>query len=404
MGGDDSSKRRSKKKDDDGSTTPLKKGVRDELVHTSEELEEAEEGGLPGEGEDPVQSHMRTAALLILSSALVGILGGKIVLGMRTPPSPPPPPPHVDNLHHFWRVPPSTPPSLPPSPSPPPPPPSPFPPPPPPPPPPLPPSPPFPPPPPAPPGPPPPPFAVDMQDTIDGMNARYEHGVPSNELATAGVLIHLFDDTEGDESWLPCSSGKWCSEIGDRISATLISKTLPWLRPIGGRVKGAGFIFDPTHTGTRCSYYEDMDTQSKRCARSGAASCVPGCCSQDGLPNYCDNTDAGVFLKERQCSFKPDTLIYMLQNQELRAQGGHTSYNEVVVDPNRWRLNANSKWATQGYMQAFVFIVDPLASPEQNAANEVAGRAAHRRACRYRCEAQPPTPRHPSPLRPLHNT
>merc|ERR1711865_356491 len=64
---------------------------------------------------------------------------------------------------------------------------------------------------------------------VQTINRRFTAGHPSNELASAGVLLHQFDDL-GDpmQNWLPCPKkcwGKqcWCAKFSDRFSCSVIN-------------------------------------------------------------------------------------------------------------------------------------------------------------------------------------
>lgn len=197
---------------------------------------------------------------------------------------------------------------------------------------------------------------------------RYEQGHASADLSVAGVLVHQFDDTEdGDKPWLPCPPNRWCRDIADRISASLISRKLPYLFKEGG----AGMILTPATAKIRCSYFADGGTLPKRCRRDSPPGCVPGCCDTKGNPDWC----ADVRSESQtvyQCAFWPKDLGAMLRHHEMRPG----SYNEVMVDPSNWGAATT---------QAFYFVKQkgrPLMTPERR--QEVAGfeamaRSAHRR-------------------------
>lgn len=174
---------------------------------------------------------------------------------------------------------------------------------------------------------------------MQALNERYQQGRPSADLSEAGILVHQFDDTEsGDEPWLPCPPTRWCADIGDRVSASLISAKLPFLFKEGG----AGMILTPQKAEIRCSYFADGGTMPKRCGPEPPETqrfsdgrtfteCVPGCCDISGNPNWCEDVSQNS-QTIYQCAFRPEDLNAMLVHHEMRPG----MYNEVIVDPTRW--------------------------------------------------------------------
>ena len=79
---------------------------------------------------------------------------------------------------------------------------------------------------------------------VEVLNQKWTHGAPSMDLANAGVLLHVFDNTEQDEPWLPCAPPRWCSEFGDRLSATIVNQHLPNTFSNNG-IPPAGMILSP---------------------------------------------------------------------------------------------------------------------------------------------------------------
>ena len=175
----------------------------------------------------------------------------------------------------------------------------------------------------------PPPWPPGVEaDIVQSLNTRYKQGTASGDLVQAGILVHQFDDTEGGEApWLPCPPTRWCADIGDRVSASLISAKLPYLFKEGG----AGMILTPSKAEVRCSYFADGGTMSKRCGPDAPEGCVPGCCDNEGKPNWCEDVSASS-QAIYQCAFRPEDFGAMLMHHEMRPG----MYNEVVVDPTRW--------------------------------------------------------------------
>ena len=138
--------------------------------------------------------------------------------------------------------------------------------------------------------------------------------------------------------WLRCEAPKWCADIGDRISASLINRKLPYLFKEGA----AGMILTPNEADIRCSYFADGGTMPKRCGPDAVDGCIPGCCDVSGKPNWC--TDVRIDSQTvYQCAFRPSDLDAMMRHHEIRPG----SYNEVIVDPTRWGASTT---------QAFYFV------------------------------------------------
>ena len=144
---------------------------------------------------------------------------------------------------------------------------------------------------------------------VDEINRRFREGIPSNSLATAGVLVHEFDkleDWEHDTPWKTCSKSSensWCTDQAKHESCTLINKELPHLfveapntaadDPSDGSM---GFILSPRVTEILCSFYADGGTQGQpdggcfHTVHDGIKKPVPKCNPQ---PAGCDQVSAG---------------------------------------------------------------------------------------------------------------
>ena len=152
---------------------------------------------------------------------------------------------------------------------------------------------------------------------LSDLNARFRNAKPSNDLAEAGILIHMFDQTESKvHRWRGCPNhkgdssveGNDCQLFGDRFSASMVVKDKAVL--FGG---GGGIIFRPGFNKIRCSYGGDGGTRNGDGCADG--SFCPS--SRSALDGWCD----GAPHRPRD-----------LQNM-LRWWGQHaTTYNEVIVD------------------------------------------------------------------------
>ena len=74
--------------------------------------------------------------------------------------------------------------------------------------------------------PPPPPPAPRLPPPV--LNARFAQGRPSDDIATAGVLIRQFDSLSNEgKPWLPCrgsGSLEWCRKYGDRFPSSIVNQ------------------------------------------------------------------------------------------------------------------------------------------------------------------------------------
>lgn len=85
---------------------------------------------------------------------------------------------------------------------------------------------------------------ADIRNAIAGrLNARFQMGHPSNSLAEAGVLIHLFDgDEERRTPWLSRGDSQWWSSSIINIRAGNLF------------ADHSGLVISPEHTRLHCSY------------------------------------------------------------------------------------------------------------------------------------------------------
>lgn len=165
---------------------------------------------------------------------------------------------------------------------------------------------------------------------VAALNARWANGFASNNLSQAGILLHTFDNVDGDNVrnnvWLPCSdTGYWCSGY-EVSSASLVNRRLPhWFN-----MDWAGVILSPTalsplSDSIRCSFAYDAGTM-------GDPSGCPGM--------ECDDDFASLSY----CHWGSHQLGAMLQqHEELEGSGNdrpcgldECDYNEVVIDADFW--------------------------------------------------------------------
>jgi hypothetical protein len=197
--------------------------------------------------------------------------------------------------------------------------------------------------------------AEDVNMTgVARINSRFANGVPSNNLDKAGVVLRIFDNTEGpgdgSQKWMPCTQ-PWCLKFSDRWSTSVINAHDS--APKDGKISlfsgTGGFILAPS-VELLCSYSGDGGTMSRYCSKDGSPvkDCVPGCECNHGSPPSCKNwcDELGV---DYNCAFKSDHLDEMIKVY----RDTKSAYNELVIA-------AGSKWISQlpSALDAAFFIGD----------------------------------------------
>jgi hypothetical protein len=228
-----------------------------------------------------------------------------------TPPSRATLPPHPATpapLRRPHPPPPATPPPPPPSPPPP--------------------SPPPPPPPPSPSPEPPPPPRPPPLPLLASLNGRFASGAPSNDLATAGVLVRVLDGEERTDAPWEGDPGK---READFASASIVNRRHPDVYecltcPVGKR-RMPGFVLSSsaaTQERLSCSYFKDGGTLSMQCNHRDPL-CRPGCARE-----ACENG------RVWNCHYQATRLQAMMERQDAETPQGHVSewgYNEVRAAP-----------------------------------------------------------------------
>ena len=171
------------------------------------------------------------------------------------------------------------------------------------------------------------------------LNARYLYGQSSNDTAAAGILIHQLDGIDlgnlRDEfgrlkkPWMPCpqTGMTWCSDIGDRMSASIINAQLPHLFSD----VAAGFIINP-RAEMLCSFPKDGGTMPYTCTvdeRGDEAGCVPGCYGAGRRRTRCDNLIKGCYDPEHVQTMLEDQAHVPPDKCDRCSQGNGCRYNEV---------------------------------------------------------------------------
>lgn len=136
-------------------------------------------------------------------------------------------------------------------------------------------------------------YKLTRWSSPDVLNHLFKQGKPSNDLESAGLMVHCFDDTEDfAEPWTPCKTG-FCSKSSRWWSGSIINQHL---RTVFG---DSGLIMSPSKVELLCSYDQDAGTLFGGCAGKGKAYFGPA-----------------------------DTEGMMVQHM---GRGG-SGYNEVVID------------------------------------------------------------------------
>jgi hypothetical protein len=195
---------------------------------------------------------------------------------------------------------------------------------------------------PGPPGPPPPTASV----IVEGLNARWLHGQPSNDLQQAGVIMWVVDGDGRDlngfnkrNPWVPLPA----NPTGDRHSASMVTKRHPYI--FACFACHANFRFNPglvltpspaTLSRLMCSYSSDPGSWKFQCRPSGRNEtpghvCRPGCQARP-----CGKNPPYRFWG---CSWEADNLGGMMRMHDTFSHGYHGPiephpleqlYNELV--------------------------------------------------------------------------
>lgn len=193
----------------------------------------------------------------------------------------------------------------------------------------------YPAPPPMPPSPPLPPRLPPAKslDLVKKLNDRFHAGEPSNDLTTAGLLIHQFDsrdDANPDgQPWAPTTNAISAAIINGRLQPEQDRGNVPLYS-----YSLAGLILTPEYNQVRCSYAYDT-----------------GSIQWNGACNSyrCADTESVDIHAQRGCAFNPTGLQRMMEAQlELRRRGmkpqfkvwdDHKFYNEVIIEDRVFAQN-----------------------------------------------------------------
>lgn len=183
------------------------------------------------------------------------------------------------------------------------------------------------------------------------LNARFVNGQASNDLSSAGVLIHQIDMTENPEyPWKACP--QYCHGFGqvcgchflrDRLSSSLIFAEMPRVGLDGGipiySEKAGGVIYHTDDGMTRifCAFAGDAGTRARVCDPPGASgSCTPGC--TDEWHQWCNGAAGQGDVWCNGDPWSPDMLSFMLEGYRRR-RPPFAGYNEFVIDAEHFMGN-----------------------------------------------------------------
>ena len=200
---------------------------------------------------------------------------------------------------------------------------------------------------------------------VNRINARFRHGEPSNDLDTAGVLVHSADglwnpgDERGDgkhaaeqkdlQIWLPCKDKDWCSGYADRLSASIINHRLPY--PFSYR--NPSFIVRPS-VGSKaisCMFAGDGSTMARACVPPGKnKTCTPGCFVKGACQNRWISGDASKWMHGENCFDREHLELAMATHEQttkystldwchVPPENTGCQHNELVLDAKTWLDN-----------------------------------------------------------------
>jgi len=211
----------------------------------------------------------------------------------------------------------------------------------------------------------PPPAPRLAGEVAQQVNARYEKARPSAVLAEGGVLVHIYDGFEsGEKPWDTCHADCARGAV-DTISASLISRKLPWLFEAEARWGQLGFIIAPD-VEVLCAFYHDAGSGGHPNGKCPFAAHT----GRHATPPY-QGRPLGDVMKEHfeACAGPASPYTGVLK------RNGHcgSGYNEVLIGWMFWERNL--PWA----VEAFVYGGGP-GNWEQNLAR---ARGIHRDFLQY---------------------
>ena len=164
---------------------------------------------------------------------------------------------------------------------------------------------------------------------LANLNARFQAGQPSSNLASAGVLIHQFEYVKHRHGalWEPCPATDPCSRMADRFSSAMISRAA---QLIFSKTQ-PGFVVNESAVRLLCAWAFDANSRERLCNHSLSLEqsehehgCIQGCHGKgvNGPPIGVIPLPQQRFWSTRPswspcwCSWQPKYLKSALQQQQ----------------------------------------------------------------------------------------
>ena len=202
---------------------------------------------------------------------------------------------------------------------------------------------------------------------VSALNARFREGSPSDDPASAGVVIHALNEQLGVEPspWLSSDRLSW--PPSDRVSASIMNARLPFIYqggpcttivgastsantivcPWRARPLTPGFVLRPSvvKRALLCAYERDGGSDKYQCPRNWRAAaspnkCKPGCVSETRPGPHGSvvglNLSQAMFLHEKRVAqlsarLLSDEEASSLERARLIIQRQLRQYNELVL-------------------------------------------------------------------------
>ena len=182
---------------------------------------------------------------------------------------------------------------------------------------------------------PPPARNTDVTELVRSIQARFDHGVPSNRAVEAGVIMHMFDEFEfAERPWELCrdTTERLCPTPVDHVSCSIINADRPF--PWGHGIADYVGVILAADTPILCGYSGDMGTGGA--INGGCGFCpVDGC--RDGGRGYdveeairrSDGQNEVIVGQLVWAQRQPDifaAVVYLGEEGEARARDVHTRF------------------------------------------------------------------------------
>ncbi|KAF4667584.1 hypothetical protein FOL47_003468, partial [Perkinsus chesapeaki] len=181
-------------------------------------------------------------------------------------------------------------------------------------------------------------ISTELDGVVQGLNQRFNMGKPSDDMNSAGVLLHHFSHSHAGllgEPWRPYSREECelynyprCNTTADRACAYISNNRRRNYEDgniIVFSVDIGGIIYNPDKNKAMCLYSEDAGSDDRENRGCGCHANDAECIAR-GTNNSCVlDIKAGVNDVEK-CWWGPDRLKTMMHLQSF------SMYNEIVLD------------------------------------------------------------------------